>query len=499
HLARQTAHFLYGDEDRLVRFDMNEFTGAEAVARLVGTAWEPEGLLTAAVRRQPFCVLLLDEIEKAHADVFNLLLQVMGDGRLTDALGRTVDFSQVLLVMTSNLGAAEVARPLGLRTREADAEALTYRKAAERFFAPEFFNRLDAVVPFRRLGLAEVEHVCRQVVEGVFRREGLTRRQCILDVDPQVVRRLAEGAHDPELGARALKRAIERDLVDPIAERLAVMPAGSPAVVFVRGDGAGLSATVHGIERPSAATDLFDLVSTVARPRLLEAAGRVLERVDRSLSRDNDRYDPDALDAEAYRHLARKEQGRRLRAWRDHQAESPGRAKTGGRRQKRLRSPLLFDRGWQSVVSEKDFAGSLPRLEPVEEWDRIASLLGELAWLDLSNDDRIELAVDDAWLSSLYQSLAGDLLEVSPGLEASGPGAALLAGEAGIHLFVAPDKRLRVVRVGQGTRLVRVYDQASVTLDLTSGWMVSGLPGPLEFRALLLTRLPLPDEVYQCL
>lgn len=501
HLARHAATLVYGSEDRLVRFDMNEFTGAEAVARLVGTLWEPEGLLTSAVRRQPFCVLLLDEIEKAHPDVFNLLLQVMGDGRLTDALGRTVDFSQVLLVLTSNLGAAEVARPLGLRAQEADGDALTYRKAAERFFAPEFWNRLDGVVPFRRLGLSEVEQVCRQVVEGVFGREGLTRRQCVLDVDDGVVRRLAQGAHDPELGARALKRAIERDLVDPIAERLAVMPPGSPALVSVREARAGLSATVHPLELPPASTDLFDIVETVPVPRLLDAVGVVLERTQPAGAV---RYEAEALDAPAYRELARKEQWRRLREWRDGWADAVARPVRGRRAapRKAVRRPLLYDPQWQSTVSERDLGGSLLRLSPSEAWDRVANLLGELAWLELVADETVHLEVSDPWLAERYQSLAGDMLEVvrmGNGVEASGPGARILAGEAGIHLFVAPDRRLRVVRVGGGTRLVRIYDETGRTLDLSSGWLVDGLPGAVEMRALLLTRLPLPEEVFACL
>src|SRR5207237_6737948 len=132
------------------RFDMNEYLSPGSAARLAGTFDSPEGLLTAAVRRQPFAVVLLDEIEKAHPEVFDLLLQVLGEGRLTDALGRTVDFTNTLIVLTSNLGVRESESALGFRQDDAAGDAL-FVQAAERFFRPEFFNRLDRVLPFRRL------------------------------------------------------------------------------------------------------------------------------------------------------------------------------------------------------------------------------------------------------------------------------------------------------------------------------------------------------------
>src|SRR5262249_45537500 len=153
--ARAVARYLFKDADHLVRFDMNEFPQPGSAARLAGTFDNPEGLLTAAVRRRPFAVVLLDEIEKAHPEVLDLLLQVLGEGRLTDALGRTVDFTNTLIVMTSNLGVREAQAGMGFRPGEHhDPEA--YERAAQRFFRPEFFNRLDRVVPFDRLGREEV-------------------------------------------------------------------------------------------------------------------------------------------------------------------------------------------------------------------------------------------------------------------------------------------------------------------------------------------------------
>lgn len=243
--ARALATCLFGEEShRLVRFDMNEYVSASSVSRLVGTFASPAGLLTSAVRQAPFCVLLLDEIEKAHPDVFNLLLQVLGDGRLTDAHGRTVDFTQAIVIMTSNLGVQETSRPLGFRT-EGTQEGLVYRRAAEQFFAPEFFNRLDRIVGFERLSREDVGRIARQLMGGVLAREGLVRRQCILQVDSRAFESIVEEGFHPLLGARALKRAVERHVAAPLASRLAgLRPSGVTLLALFAGRD-GVSAAVH--------------------------------------------------------------------------------------------------------------------------------------------------------------------------------------------------------------------------------------------------------------
>ncbi|MEW6283545.1 MAG: AAA family ATPase, partial [Candidatus Eremiobacterota bacterium] len=234
--ARALAAYLYGDESRLVRFDMNEYVGYDSVARLVGSPTRPEGQLTGAIRRQPFAVVLLDEVEKAHPDVLQLLLQILGDGRLTDALGRTADFTQCILILTSNLGAGEAGRSLGLRTQEDEGLATTYRRAAESFFSPELFNRLDRIVPFRRLERPEIGRIAQGLMERVLAREGLARRQCILKVHAGAVERLVDHGFHPRMGARALKRAVERDLAVPVARLLAAMPPDTPTVLSVGAD-----------------------------------------------------------------------------------------------------------------------------------------------------------------------------------------------------------------------------------------------------------------------
>ena len=224
--AKSLAAYLFGHEDRLLRFDMNEYVSASAVPQLVGTFAQPEGLLTSAVRRQPFAVVLFDEIEKGHPDVFDLLLQVLGEGRLTDSLGRTADFTNTIIVLTSNLGAQRSATGLGFGSRDEDLQRVSIR-AAESFFRPEFFNRLDRVIPFDRIAREDLQHIARLLIDNVLRREGLVRRQCVLNIAPAALEWIIDQGHDPALGARALKRSIERELTRPIAEYLAGIVSGT--------------------------------------------------------------------------------------------------------------------------------------------------------------------------------------------------------------------------------------------------------------------------------
>ncbi|MBX7173752.1 MAG: AAA family ATPase [Pyrinomonadaceae bacterium] len=230
--AKQIAAYLYGSEEKLLRFDMNEFVSPFDVARLVGTFEQPEGLLTSAIRRQPFSVVLLDEIEKAHPDVFNLLLQVMGDGRLTDAHGRTADFSNAIIILTSNLGSREANVKLGFRETN-ETNASIYRQAAEKFFRPEFFNRLDRIIPFERLSREDVEQIARIQLQKVFAREGFSRRNCRIELEPSALQKIVDEGYHPELGARALKRAIERNLIAPVAAQLSALKSTTPTIIKV--------------------------------------------------------------------------------------------------------------------------------------------------------------------------------------------------------------------------------------------------------------------------
>lgn len=230
--AKALAAWMYGNEASLLRFDMNEFVDAHAVARLAGTLEEPEGLLTSAVRRRPFATILLDEIEKAHPAAFDLLLQVLGEGRLTDALGRTTDFTNCVIILTSNLGAQQADGGLGFSGHQV-RDAAAYVSAAKAFFRPEFFNRLDYVIPFGHLAREQVADIARGLIRGVLQREGLSRRLCALQVEPAAMDAVVEFGYHPTLGARAIRRAIEARLTRPLSVQLAALATDVPTLLRV--------------------------------------------------------------------------------------------------------------------------------------------------------------------------------------------------------------------------------------------------------------------------
>lgn len=220
-LAKAIADSLF-DEGGLIRLDMNELSSPASAARLVGTFDAPDGLLTAAVRRRPHAVLLLDEIEKAHPAVLDVLLQVLGEARLSDARGRTVDMSGLLILMTSNLGSRESQRGRGFADADNDkVVADAHDRAVREFFRPEFFNRIDGVLSFKRLSPETMESIAWIQFGEILRRDGLQRRSVLIDIEKNAIRQTAERGYDPAMGARALKRQIERDLIRPAAEVLA--------------------------------------------------------------------------------------------------------------------------------------------------------------------------------------------------------------------------------------------------------------------------------------
>jgi len=222
-LAKAAAQFVFGDANRIVRIDLNEFISRGSASRLVGTFDEPDGLLTGAIRRQPFAVVLLDEIEKGHPEVFDVLLQVLGEGRLSDGLGRTVSFANTLIVMTSNLGVRENSQRLGFASDDPVGDHV-WQRAVQRFFRPEFFNRIDRIVPFQRLSRDVIRQVARLTLNEMLLRDGLTRRRCVLTIEPQVLDRAIESGYSTTLGARALKRSLEQMLIQPAGRQLAAMP-----------------------------------------------------------------------------------------------------------------------------------------------------------------------------------------------------------------------------------------------------------------------------------
>ncbi|WP_273653246.1 ATP-dependent chaperone ClpB [Cellulomonas fimi] len=218
-LAKALADFLFDDERAMVRIDMSEYSEKHSVARLVGAppgyvGYEEGGQLTEAVRRRPYSVVLLDEVEKAHPEVFDVLLQVLDDGRLTDGQGRTVDFRNVILVLTSNLGSQFLVDPL----LSADAKKDAVMGAVRTAFKPEFLNRLDDVVLFDPLSLDEIGHIVELQVAALARR--LADRRLTLDVTPAAREWLALEGYDPAYGARPLRRLVQREIGDRLARSL---------------------------------------------------------------------------------------------------------------------------------------------------------------------------------------------------------------------------------------------------------------------------------------
>ena len=257
-LTKALAEYLFDDDAAMVRIDMSEFMEKHAVSRLIGAppgyvGYDEGGVLTEAVRRRPYQVVLFDEVEKAHPDVFNVLLQVLDDGVLTDGQGRTVDFKQTLIILTSNLGAralSEVAD--GGDASRAKAEVM---EAVRAHFRPEFLNRLDETIIFDRLGRGDMGAIVEIQLRRLEKR--LEGRKIVLDLDARAKSWLAEEGYDPVFGARPLKRVIQRHLQDPLAEMIlsgdvmdgATVKVGAGAEGLIIGD--RISASRR--ERPSAA------------------------------------------------------------------------------------------------------------------------------------------------------------------------------------------------------------------------------------------------------
>jgi ATP-dependent Clp protease ATP-binding subunit ClpC len=233
-VARSLAEYLFDDSESMIRIDMSEYMEKYAVSRLVGAppgyvGYEEGGQLTEAVRRRPYCVVLLDEIEKAHPDVFNLLLQVLEDGRLTDSQGRVVDFKNSVIIMTSNVGASgmQTTTDIGFRPQKSGGEMdqAAYDKMKSKVleevkhtFRPEFLNRVDEVVVFHQLSREQIEKIVSLELAKVIRE--INAQEMHLEVTEESKALLARKGWDPQFGARPLRRAIQREVEDELAEEL---------------------------------------------------------------------------------------------------------------------------------------------------------------------------------------------------------------------------------------------------------------------------------------
>jgi ATP-dependent Clp protease ATP-binding subunit ClpB len=226
--ARALAEFLFDDENAMVRIDMSEYMEKHTVARLIGAppgyvGYEEGGQLSETVRRRPYSVVLFDEIEKAHHDVFNVLLQVLDDGRLTDGQGRTVDFKNTIVIMTSNIGSPIIQEYYGSGQLDAKGHAEMenlVRTELKTHFRPEFLNRVDDIIIFHSLDEAQLAHIVEIQLERLAKR--LAAQQLTLDVDASAKKLIAQEGYDPQFGARPLKRAIQDQLLDPLATKILV-------------------------------------------------------------------------------------------------------------------------------------------------------------------------------------------------------------------------------------------------------------------------------------
>jgi ATP-dependent Clp protease ATP-binding subunit ClpC len=256
-LAKSLAEFLFGDEDSLVHLDMSEYMEKHTVSRLIGSppgyvGYEEGGQLTEAVRRKPFSVVLFDEIEKAHPDVFNSLLQILEDGRLTDAQGRPVDFKNTVLIMTSNLGTRDLGKS-GLGFAVETDERTQYQRMKEQvdeelkqYFRPEFLNRIDEVIVFHPLTRQQVKDVVDLMIKRV--KEQLKSQDLDIELTEEAKTWLAENGYDPQLGARPLRRTIQREVEDKLSEKVLFgeYQAGQLIVVDVEED----ELTFRGVDSP---------------------------------------------------------------------------------------------------------------------------------------------------------------------------------------------------------------------------------------------------------
>lgn len=284
-LAKTLARYLYGDGDRLVRFDMGELSGPDAVPRLIGHRGHPRGLLTEAVRQRPFALLLLDEIEKAHPSVLYLLLQLLDDGRLTDAAGDRVSFTHCVVVMTSNLGAR--TRPaVGFGAPSERSRLAEVTKAVKDFFPPELFNRIDRVVPFLPLDEGSARSIAVRELESLLGRRGLTDRNVFVRPHASAVDRLVAEAFDDRAGARSVRRYLETHVAALLAEHLAstVRPELEVIQLFDRSGRFTLASDALREAEPISGDSSMRPLLDASTPELVAQIPRALETLDAAVA-----------------------------------------------------------------------------------------------------------------------------------------------------------------------------------------------------------------------
>ena len=265
-LARTLAEFLFGDESALIQIDMSEYMEKHAVSRLVGSppgyvGYEEGGQLTEAVRRKPFSVVLLDEIEKAHPDAFNMLLQILEDGRLTDSQGRKVDFRNTIVIMTSNLGARDISKGTSLGFTARKEGGMDYAKMKDQVlselkktFRPELLNRIDDVIVFHELSHDEIKQIVDLLMKRV--KDQLAEQEIEIILSDDAKEALVKEGYDPVYGARPLRRAIQKLIEDPLSEKVLLKEYLPGSTILIATDREG-SITFERVEAPESGADLL--------------------------------------------------------------------------------------------------------------------------------------------------------------------------------------------------------------------------------------------------
>ena len=274
-LTKALTEFLFGDEDALITLDMSEYSEKHTASRLFGSppgyvGYEEGGQLTEKVRRRPFSVVLFDEVEKAHPDIFNSLLQILDEGRLTDAQGRVVDFKNTIIVMTTNLGTRDISKAVGLGFSKSEDDASSYETMRakvtdelKQHFRPEFLNRVDEIIVFHQLNHAEIEKIVDLEVTKLESR--LADRDMGIELTPAAKSLIADRGYDPTLGARPLRRALQRDIEDPMAEKILFgeLQPGQLVLVDVAPEGSASPFTFQGMPKSTISDSALEELTAV--------------------------------------------------------------------------------------------------------------------------------------------------------------------------------------------------------------------------------------------
>ncbi len=531
--AKILSAILMGSEAQLIRFDMNEYIDYRAADRLIGSFYQPEGQLTGRVRYQPFGVLLLDEIEKAHPRVLDMLLQVLDDARLTDSVGKTVDFSNLVIVMTSNVGSDKASGSLGFKGNASTHEDI-YRKALENRFRPEFLNRIDEVVVFHPLRVEHMLDIARLQIRELLSRDGFVRRSTIVDIDPVVLEWVARRGYDPHMGGRALKRQIENDLTALSAKQLLKVPPGVPIILSVQLKDNHLLPSVLPLKMVSEGKTFFD-APPAGEKHMRKALYELLHSADRMLlEMDHDRpQSEEAVIADPAQWgyfdlkdkvISYREEIREyiLRLGDKRELFAPGETL-------RLRKAVLPESGSVDPGEGPIFSQALPMWRDAFHYQPALWSADQSGLLDLQirrllldifveglmtgNPDHVEIGFRSrvhgmgqeqvAHQMQIFGRLLRDLdihFELDKQrsvITAAGYGLRrLLSGEEGLALYYLADGtpvpiQVTVYEAGDPSdtadsfTLLRIFDSGQTAIDLRSGWMGRYELPPMEFRAFL--------------